>query len=168
VARLVSVQIGRVAPLGPRGVPSAFRKRPVEGAVAVHWLGLAGDEQADKRVHGGTLKAVYAYPEAHYAAWLAEFPEHEDTLVAGAFGENLTIGGLTEAEVRAGDVHAIGTARLRVTQPREPCFKLALAFGDNRLPRALARSGRSGWYYEVLEPGVVSAGDAVHVEGEAG
>ena len=160
---LISVQVGRVAPLMPEGVPSGFRKTSVRGPVDVGTVGLDGDEQADLQVHGGPEKAVYGYPFKHYSAWLSEFPEHREKLIPGGFGENLTIEGLTEAEVCAGDVHRIGTALLQVCQPRQPCFKLALHFNDNRLPKAMVRTGRAGWYYRVLEPGTLEAGDRIEL-----
>ena len=162
-ARLSSVQVGRIAPLGPDGVPSAIVKSTVEGPVAVATLGLAGDEQADLTVHGGPEKAVYAYSAAHYPAWAADFPEHEDLFVAGGVGENLTIDGLLERDLCVGDVHAIGTARLQVCQPRQPCFKFSLRFDDNQLPKAMVRNGRAGWYYRVVEEGVLAAGDCVEL-----
>jgi MOSC domain-containing protein YiiM len=158
-ARLISVQIGRVARLGPNGVSSAFVKRPVAGPVAVAALGLAGDEQADLRVHGGPEKAVYGYAIASYADWRKEFPEHDALLVPGAFGENLTIDGIDEETVHIGDVVRIGSATLRVTQPRQPCFKFTLRFADKRMPKAMIRNGRSGWYYRVVENGALEAGD---------
>jgi MOSC domain-containing protein YiiM len=96
---IVSVQVGRVAPLGPAGVPSGFVKLPVSGTVAVTRLGLFGDEQADLRVHGGPEKAVYLYPEEHYDRWREFFPEHAAAFVPGGFG----------------DVLSVGTARLQVT-----------------------------------------------------
>ncbi|MBK8176548.1 MAG: MOSC domain-containing protein [Rhodospirillales bacterium] len=158
-ARVVSVQVGRIAPLGPEGVPSGFVKRPVDRPVAVTDLGLAGDEQADLRVHGGSEKAVYGYAHAAYAEWRETFPEHGAMLVPGAFGENLTIDGTDEEQVCIGDIVRVGTATLQIAQPRQPCFKLALRFADRRMPRAMIRNGRSGWYYRVLATGVVAAGD---------
>lgn len=163
MARIHSVQVGKVTPLGPDGVPSGFVKHGVEGRTAVHELGLDGDEQADLRVHGGPEKAVYAYSLDHYASWKADFPEHSATLVPGAFGENLTVEGLTEADICVGDVHRIGTAVLQVCQPRQPCFKLALHFADKRLPSAMVRSGRSGWYYRVLSTGELGPGDELEL-----
>ncbi len=160
-AALVSVQVGAVAPLGPERVPSGIVKHPVAGAVAIGPLGLEGDAQADLSVHGGPDKAVYGYSHDLYPAWAAEYPAHAERLTPGAFGENLTISGMTEADLCVGDVHAIGSARLQVCQPRQPCFKFALRFGDSRMPKAMVRSGRSGWYYRVLVPGTVQAGDAV-------
>ncbi len=163
VARLSSIQIGRIAPLGRDGVPSAFVKSTIDGPVAVKALGLAGDEQADLSVHGGAEKAVYAYPADHYRAWAAEYPHHAVLFVPGGVGENLTIEGWIEADLCVGDVHRVGTTRLQVCQPRQPCFKFALRFDDNRLPRAMVRNGRAGWYYRVLEEGMIRAGDAVEL-----
>ena len=160
-ARLLSVHAGRIAPLGPEHVPSGFVKQAVAGVVAVAPLGLEGDEQADLSVHGGPEKAVYGYAADHYDAWSAEFPEHRPLLTGGGMGENLSIADMDEAALCVGDVHAIGTAVLQVCQPRQPCFKFALRYDDNRMPKAMVRSGRSGWYYRVLTPGHIRAGDAV-------
>jgi MOSC domain-containing protein YiiM len=148
-----SVQVGSVAPLGPQGVLSGFVKRPIEGQVAVTRGGLTGDAQADLTVHGGRDKAIYLYPAEHYDAWRAEMPQHQTALQPGGFGENLTTGGLDERNVCIGDVVRAGSAVLQVTQFRQPCFKLSLRFDDNRLPKAVLKSGRSGWYARVLEDG---------------
>lgn len=160
-ASLLSIQVGRIAPLGPDAVPSAFIKTRIDSPVEVGRLGLTGDEQADLSVHGGIDKAVYGYSAASLAAWQRDFPEHADTFVAGSVGENLTIDGLTEGDLCVGDVHRIGSATLQVVQPRQPCFKFALRFDDNRLPKAMVRNGRSGWYYRVVTPGTIRAGDEV-------
>jgi MOSC domain-containing protein YiiM len=161
--RLHSIQVGTVAPLGPQGVPSGFVKHMVNHRTLVHDLGLEGDEQADRRVHGGPDKAVYGYSLGHYDSWKADFAEHSTTLIAGAFGENLTIEGMAEADICVGDVHRIGTAVLQVCQPRQPCFKLALHFNDKRLPAAMVKSGRSGWYYRVLSRGDLGPGDPIEL-----
>ena len=160
-ASLLSIQVGRIAPLGPDGVASGFIKTQVDGPVEVAPLGLVGDEQADLAVHGGPEKAVYAYPAAHYRDWIAEYPHHAAKFVAGGVGENLTVADWTEADVCVGDIHAVGTARLQLCQPRQPCFKFALRFDDKFLPRAMVRNGRAGWYYRVVEPGTIRAGDAI-------
>jgi len=157
--RIVSVQIGRIAPLGPNRVPSGFLKHPVTGPVEVAVEGIRGDEQADLRVHGGRDKAVYGYGAEAYDYWRTAQPQHAERLGPGAMGENLTIAGCDEKTVNIGDKVRIGTALLEVTEPRQPCFKLALAFDDPRLPRAFTRSGRCGWYYRTLEHGVITAGD---------
>ncbi|MGE3143400.1 MAG: MOSC domain-containing protein [Hyphomonadaceae bacterium] len=161
IGLLASVHLGRVAPLGPEGEPSGFVKHAVSGPVEVDAGGLAGDEQADRRNHGGSEKAVYGYALAHYEAWRRDFPEHHDKFGPGAVGENLAISGVTEADLCVGDVHAIGAALLQVCQPRQPCYKFALRFGDDRLPPAMTRNGRAGWYYRVLRGGRIESGDAV-------
>ncbi len=107
-----SVQVGPVAPLGPKSVSSGFRENAATGRVAVGRLGLEGDAQADLTVHGAPDKAVYVYPDAHYARWRDALPEHAALLRAGGFGENLTVSGLDEDTTCIGDVFDIGSARL--------------------------------------------------------
>ncbi|HEY2009498.1 MAG TPA: MOSC domain-containing protein [Rhizomicrobium sp.] len=160
-ATLVSVQTGRIAPLGPDQVPSAFVKTPRHGAVEVTLLGLAGDEHADPIAHGGPEKAVYGYAASRYPQWAREFPAMADRFIAGSMGENLTIDGLDESGICVGDVHAIGSALLQVCQPRQPCFKFALRHDNKFLPKAMVRLGLSGWYYRVLSQGQLKAGDAL-------
>ncbi len=159
--RLVSVNLGAVQPLGPQAVPSGFVKRAVDGPVAVGPLGLAGDAQADLSVHGGPEKAVYGYGLPAYDGWRADHPQH--SWGPGAVGENLSFETLTEESVCIGDVFAIGSARLQVCQPRQPCFKFALRFADPGMPRAMVKNGRCGWYFRVLEPGAVEAGDTATI-----
>ena len=158
-AMLLSVQTGRVAPLGPDKVPSGIVKTPRDGGVQVTMLGLACDEQADLTVHGGPEKAVYGYAASRYPLWAAEFPALAERFTAGSMGENLTIAGLDESGICVGDVHAIGSALLQVCQPRRPCFKFALRHDNKLLPKAMVRMGFSGWYYRVLQPGSLRAGD---------
>jgi MOSC domain-containing protein YiiM len=160
-ARIASIQIGRVAPLGPERVASGFIKHAVDGPIMTGALGLDGDHQADLSVHGGPEKAVYAYSSARYPDWAAAFPDIATRFVAGAMGENLTVDGLIEDDLCVGDVHAIGGALLQVCQPRQPCFKLALALGEPRLGRHMVRTGHSGWYYRVLREGSIAPGDEI-------
>ena len=161
IARIASLRVGHVAPLGPERVASAFLKSEVMGPLLAGALGLDGDQQADLSVHGGPEKAVYAYPSARYADWSGAFPDLASRFVAGAMGENLTIDGMIEDNLCVGDVHAVGGALLQVCQPRQPCFKLALALGEPRLAKHMVRTGHSGWYYRVVREGPVAAGDAV-------
>ena len=160
-ARVASLRVGHVAPLGPERVASAFLKSEMIGPLLAGALGLDGDQQADLSVHGGPEKAVYAYPSARYADWSGAFPDLASRFVAGAMGENLTIDGMIEDNLCVGDVHAVGGALLQVCQPRQPCFKLALALGEPRLAKHMVRTGHSGWYYRVVREGPVAAGDAV-------
>jgi MOSC domain-containing protein YiiM len=163
--RIASIHAGKVAPLGPDGVPSGFVKHLIDQPVKIAPHGMRGDEQADLSVHGGLEKAVYGYSLEHYAAWRADYPHHAATLVPGGFGENLCIEGMGEADLCVGDIHRIGSTQLQVCQPRQPCFKLALRFQDKMMPKAMIRSGRAGWYYRVLEPGEIAPNDPVVVEG---
>jgi MOSC domain-containing protein YiiM len=142
--RVASIHAGKVAPLGPDGVPSGFVKHSVDQPVQITLLGIPGDEQADLSVHGGLEKAVYGYSLENYGAWRVEYPQHASVLVPGGFGENLCIEGMHEAELSVGDIHRIGNARLQICQPRQPCFKLALRFGDKMMPKAMVRSGGTG------------------------
>ena len=162
--RIASLHAGKVAPLGPNHVASGFLKHSLDQPAQVTLLGIAGDEQADLSVHGGVEKAVYGYSSDNYSAWRIEHPRHAAALIPGGFGENLCIEGMREADLCVGDIHRIGSSRLQVCQPREPCFKLALRFEDKMMPKAMVRSGRSGWYYRVLEPGEIAPGATVHLE----
>lgn len=163
----VSVASARTVPWGERSVRTGIFKEPVQGPVAVRRLGLAGDEQADPEVHGGPLKAVYAYPGEHYAFWREELPGTH--LPWGAFGENLTVTGLTEQGVRAGDRFRIGTAVLAATKPRFPCYKLGIKFGSEGIIDRFLASGRTGFYFRVVEEGSLATGDAIEaLGGEAG
>ncbi|MBK1838643.1 MOSC domain-containing protein [Azospirillum sp. YIM B02556] len=159
---LNAVLTGRAVPFGrPDGV-SAIDKRPVGDAVAIGTLGMAGDEQGDRRNHGGPDKAVHHYPFDHYAAWRDELPSPAPLLEsAGAFGENLSTTGLTEEEVCVGDIFRVGTAILQVSQGRQPCWKLNHRFGVTDMARRVQSTGRTGWYYRVLEPGIAAVGDDI-------
>jgi MOSC domain-containing protein YiiM len=158
---LVSVNVGLPREVEWRGrtVRTAIFKSPVRGPVRVRRLNLDGDGQADAAVHGGPHKAVYLYPSEHYAWWQEPLGE----LAWGAFGENLTTAGIDEESVRIGDRLRLGTVELVVTQPRLPCFKLALRFGRTDIERRFLASGRTGFYLSVAVEGEITAGDAVTV-----
>lgn len=139
-------------------VRTGIFKRPVTGRVKVRLFGLEGDGQADLTVHGGLEKAVYVYPSKHYEYWQHELRQ---ALPWGMFGENITTEGLLEDEVRIGDRLRIGSAELIVTQPRFPCYKLGIKFGQMEIVRRFLESGRSGFYLAVLVEGEVAAGDSI-------
>ncbi len=157
--RIVEVRTGRIAALGPKGVASAYVKSLAPQPLQVGDHGLAGDMQADLSVHGGLDKAVYGYPASRYPDWAAAFPDIADRFVPGSMGENLVIGGVAETGVHIGDRIRVGGTLLQVTQPRQPCFKLTLFIGDPQVARTMIRRGWCGWYYRVLELGVIGAGD---------
>ncbi|AZR27445.1 MOSC domain-containing protein [Xanthomonas vasicola] len=162
--KIDSVAIGRVRDFTRPGSRSAIDKRALQGAVQVGIEGLEGDEQGDLRVHGGPDKAIHHYPRDHYAAWRNELGTHALLEAAGAFGENLSSVGLTEADVCLGDRFALGTAVVEVSQLRQPCWKLSDRFGVRELARRVQETGRTGWYYRVLQPGSVAAGDLLALQ----
>ena len=149
-----------------RRVMTAIGKRPVDGPVAVHRLGLQGDEQADLTVHGGIGKAVYAYPHEHYAFWQtvraqARVSLWDEPLPPGALGENLTVEGLVEDRLWIGDRLRLPNCVLAVSEPRFPCFKFNAAMGFAQAAKLMTQSGYCGAYLAVIEPGTVAAGDAI-------
>jgi len=164
--QVLGVQLGqaRKVKIGERNILTAIGKTRADHAVVVHRLGLQGDEQVDLSVHGGLEKAVYAYPSEHYRYWLqarqdAGLAGIDNSLDFGSMGENLTFAGLWETEVWVGDVLRLPRCVLRVTQPREPCFKFNAAMGFNTAVKQMAQTGFCGFYLSVDEPGMVSAGE---------
>lgn len=160
---LDSLLTGRAQPFTRPGSRSGIAKTPRAEALAVTPLGLAGDEQGDLRVHGGVEKAIHHYPREHYADWRAELGEHPLLMQPGAFGENFSTTGWTEGGICLGDRIRAGTALLQVSQGRMPCWKLSDRFAVAGLALRVQQSGRTGWYYRVLEEGVVSAGDTLQL-----
>lgn len=148
--------VGDVRPLGPRGVPSGIAKTQVDQPLALGPLGLAGDAQGDTKHHGGPEKALHHYALDHYPAWVAEIGPRDVFGAPGAFGENLATLGLLEDDVAVGDVFALGSAVIEVSQGRQPCWKLNERFAQPDMARRVQATGRTGWYYRVLEPGDVS------------
>ena len=164
--RLLSIQTGKVRPLrvGERTLMSAIGKSPIDGAVTVGPLGLAGDEQADLSVHGGLSKAVYALPSEHLAWWQQQRQARgvtlfEETLAPGYLGENLSLQGLLEHEVFIGDLLRFEEVTLRVTQPREPCSKFNAVMGYAQAAKDMVQSSRSGFYLAVDVAGLLRAGE---------
>lgn len=160
---IIGLQVGLPRTLGTPGAAepmdrewtTGFFKEPVAGVRQVRALGIEGDGQADLVNHGGPDKAINVYPSEHDAAWVGELGL---TLQAGAFGENFTTTGMTEREVCVGDVFQCGELRLQVSQPRQPCWKLARRWRIKDLAVQVERTGRTGWYFRVLNGGPVQAG----------
>ena len=159
--KLISVNVGlpRDVEWHGRVVSTGIFKQPVQGRVALHKLDLEGDRQADLNVHGGEDKAVYIYPFEHYSWWNSELPSRD--LPLGMFGENFTTEGLLEDSVCLGDRLSVGSAEVVVTQPRLPCYKLGIKFGDDQMPKRFLASRRTGFYLAVAREGHVAAGDEI-------
>jgi len=162
MARLISVNVGLPREVTWKGqtVTTGIFKAPVDGPVAIRRHNLEGDRQADLSVHGGPTKAVYLYPAQHYDYWRDELGDSE--LAWASFGENFTVDGLDEETVFIGDEFRVGSSRLVVTEPRMPCFKLGIRFGRADMVKRFLSSQRTGFYFGVVEEGVVQAGD--HLE----
>lgn len=159
--RIQSVLAGKIAPLGPRDAPSGIDKKPVAGKVRLTFEGLDCDAQGDRKVHGGPEKALHHYPHDHYALWREDIGGNPRLDTVGAFGENISIAGLDEHTVAVGDRFRLGTALIEVSQGRQPCWKLNIRFGLPDMAVRVQKTGRTGWYYRVLEEGLVEAGNSM-------
>jgi MOSC domain-containing protein YiiM len=161
--KLLSVNVGlpRVVASDGKPVSTGIFKEPVADRIMLRTLNLDGDRQADHSVHGGPTKAVYAYPSAYYEYWKREMPEIK--LPWGMFGENFTTTGLFETELNIGDRFRIGSAIVMVTEPRMPCYKLGIRFGRPDIIKRFLASGRTGFYFAVLQEGEVGAGDSIEL-----
>lgn len=155
---MVTLFLGGIRPLPPDNRPSGIFKRACEQPVWLGRAGLAGDAQADRRVHGGPEKALHQYPIAHYAQLAAAFPDVAAQLVRGSIGENLSAAGWDEDNVSVGDVFRLGDAAIQVSQPRSPCFKIDRRYGVEGMTKFIDDAGLVGWYYRVLEEGEVAPG----------
>ncbi|QAY76206.1 MOSC domain-containing protein [Sphingosinicella sp. BN140058] len=154
-----SVSTGALGPLGPDGLSSGIAKQGRAGVVALSKLGLQGDAQGDRKHHGGPDKAVHHYPRDHYRAWRSELGDHALLAGSAAFGENIATFGVTEAEVAIGDKFRLGSAIVEISQGRLPCYRVDLRFERRGTALRMQETGRTGWYYRVLEAGDVAPGD---------
>lgn len=155
----LNVAIPRTVVWKGHEISTGIFKEPVDGPVMMRRLNFDGDRQSDLTVHGGPQKAVYAYPSEHYPLWKSELAGM--VLPWGMFGENLTTEGMNEETTNIGDKYQIGEAIVMVAQPRTPCFKLALKFNRDDMLKRMLGNGRSGFYFSVVQQGVVQAGDEI-------
>ncbi|MBM3096184.1 MOSC domain-containing protein [Ensifer sp. T173] len=158
---LNALLVGSLTAIDERGTQSGIDKKPVAGALHLSPTGFVGDHQGDLKRHGGIEKAVHHYPGDHYRLWRSEIGPAAVLDHPGAFGENLSTSGLTEDDVAVGDRFRLGRALLEVSQGRQPCWKLNKRFGQSDMARRVQQSGRTGWYYRVIEEGRVCAEDAL-------
>lgn len=155
-----AVFAGGIRPLPPDNEPTGIFKRELERPAWLGHGGLAGDAQADRRVHGGPDQALHQYPAGHYARLAAAFPAAARQLVPGSLGENLSVSGWDEANVCIGDIFRLGDARIQLSRPRSPCWKIDRRFGVEGLTRYIDDAGLVGWYFRVIEEGEVAPGCA--------
>ena len=161
--KILSVNVGLPRKLLFNGqtITTSIFKDAVKGPIMLRKLNLDGDKQADMTVHGGVDKAVYSYPAEHYDYWRKQFPNVD--LTWGMFGENFTTEGLMEDTVNIGDQLKIGSAKLMVTQPRIPCYKLGIRFGCMDVIKRFLESARPGIYFKVLKEGIVQKDDKIEI-----
>ncbi len=157
----VSLFIGQVQALPVSGRPTGIYKISVHEPIELGLNGFAGDHQADLRVHGGPEKAVHLYPSTHYATLAAQFADAAPLLVPGSMGENITTADLDEHDVHLGDVWQLGSALIQVCQPRNPCWKIDERFGCDRMALFIDKHLLTGWYWRVLQTGLVNPNDSL-------
>jgi len=161
--KILSVNISRPVEIeyNKKIITTGIFKKAVEGPVYASKYNMAGDGQADLKNHGGLYKAIYAYSYDHYGYW-SRILNRQD-FEFGQFGENLTVAGLDESKLWIGDHLQAGGAELVITQPRVPCFKLGVRFGDRQMPKKFLESALTGFYLRVLQEGYIQAGDVIKI-----
>lgn len=152
---------GGTGTLSAEGHRSGIFKRPISGQATVTINGIDGDEHADKRVHGGPQKAVHHYDAENYKRLADQYPAVALEFRPGSIGENISTIGLNEQNVHIGDIFRIGSVVAQVSQPRSPCWKIDHRFGVERMSMFVAKEHITGWYYRILEPGLMAAGDKI-------
>jgi len=159
--KVLSVQVGSLQEMLRSGkkIRTGIFKQKTEGPIKVTRLGLEGDDQGNKKLHGGIYKAICVYPSEHYDHWKEELGN--PGLSFGDFGENLTTAGLMEGDIYLGDRLRIGSAELVVTQPREPCITLNARLSTKDISARIRKSGQSGFYFSVVEEGIIKNGDSI-------
>ena len=159
--KVLSVHVGSLQEMLRNGkkIQTGIFKQPTEGPIEVKQLGLEGDQQANKKLHGGVYKAICVYPSEHYDLWKEELGN--PGLSFGDFGENLTTAGLMEGDICLGDRLRIGSVEMVVTQPREPCITLNARLDTKDLSARIRKSGRSGFYCSVEREGTIESGDSI-------
>jgi len=159
--KVLSVHVGSLQEMLRNGkkIQTGIFKQPTEGPIEVTRLGLEGDDQANKKLHGGIYKAICVYPSEHYDFWKEELGNPD--LSFGDFGENLTTSGLMEGDICLGDQLRIGSVEIVVTQPREPCITLNARLDKKDLSTRIRKSGRSGFYFSVMKEGIIKNGDSI-------
>jgi MOSC domain-containing protein YiiM len=163
--KLVSVNVGLTRLFSWQGqtFKTSIFKKAISSRVTLRWTNVDGDRQSDLSVHGGPSRAVYVYPSEHYGFWKGKLPGHDFTW--GALGENFTTEGMLETKTSAGDRYRVGSAVVKVTTPRLPCYKLAAKFQPDDIVDDFISSGFCGFYFSVVEEGEVGAGDEFHFLG---
>jgi len=157
--QVISTNIGNLTKINWKGkvLNTGIFKYPTSSPLLLEKESVANDAIANRKVHGGTYKACYLFSENHYPYWKNRYPELDWNW--GMFGENLSVSGMDETQIRIGDIYKIGKALVQISQPREPCFKLGIRFGTQQILKEFIEYGFPGTYVKILEEGLVSSGD---------
>ncbi len=161
---IIGLYVGKVEDRWPGKPPSAIGKTLAQGPLRVEITGFADDCQADLAVHGGPEKAVHHYASEHMEFWQKHFPQYAEQFMPGCFGENISTIGLNEANLCLGDVLSTGSAKLQISQGRQPCWKLNAHMSLDDMAAHFQSTGRTGWYYRVLQEGTVCIGDRLQLQ----
>ena len=162
-AEILFLFVGKVEDRWPGKPPSAIAKVPTAATLKLVETGFVEDSQADLQVHGGAEKAVHHYSADHMAYWSEIYPDNAGFFKSGCFGENISTHGLDERNLCLGDILMLGSATVQICQGRQPCWKLNAHTGIETMAAQFQRTARTGWYYRVLDPGKVKAGDRVRL-----
>lgn len=159
--KILSVQIGKTQTYNYKNevIKTAFCKQPTQQKIKVHFLGLDGDEQTNKKYHGGITKAIYAYDQSNYNHWKKVMPNYN--FEAGNFGENLLTQGLKDEEAFIGNIYKMGTALIQVIEPRFPCSRLNFRFNNSKMVKLFTAQAFFGIYFKVIEEGFIQANDEI-------
>ncbi|WP_318309962.1 MOSC domain-containing protein [Flagellimonas crocea] len=165
--KVISTNLGRPTKIVWNGkeTTTGIYKFPVKHPIVLDSADVQGDTVVDRKYHGGTYKACYLFSADHYPFWKAKYPLLEWDW--GMFGENLTVEGLDESKLKIGSIYKMGGALIQISQPREPCYKLGIRFGDQNILKQFIDHGLPGTYVRVLEPGEVSIGDGLELMEES-
>ena len=161
--KIISTNIGRIREVNWKGrkIVTGIFKEPVHEALFLGKRGVNKDEVADQKVHGGSDKACYLYSADCYPFWKEKSPDKKWNW--GIFGENLTVEGLDEGNIRIGDIYKIGEAKVQVSQPRLPCYKLGMRFDSSTIVKEFLKSPYPGVYIRIIEEGLVKTGDRMEL-----
>ena len=163
MSQIQSLYAGKLCPLEPEGQQTGIYKQAVESA-EINREGILGDQQADRRYHGGPEKALHQYALCSYQNMLQAYPQLADKAVPGSMGENISSRKLNDRNVCIGDIYRMGAVLLQVSQPRTPCWKINHRFDVEKLSLFIEQQRITGWYYRVLEPGRMRVGDTIELQ----
>lgn len=166
--QIISTNLGKPTEVSWNGklITTGIYKSPVDTPLLLETENVSGDTIGDPKVHGGIYKACYLFSAEQYPYWKEKYPHLDWNW--GMFGENLTVKGLDESQIKVGSIYRLGNALVQITQPREPCFKLGLKFGTQEILKQFIDHGWPGTYVRILEVGKVSSGDTMDLVEESG